>query len=100
MNWRKYARKIAGPNSQVVYLVILITALCATEIACDRVDLATEAIDKAKAITTDVGEKFVETKEELADKAKEIDKRIRRDIGMAARKYRSGKDITGRGEKE
>lgn len=100
MNWRRYIRPITGPNGQVVYLVVLITALCATEIACDRVDLATEAIDTAKAITTDVGEKLVETKEELADKAKEIDKKIRRDIAIAARKYRSGKDIIGRGEKE
>jgi hypothetical protein len=84
---------IAGPNGQVVYLVVLSTALCATVIACDRVDLAGEAMGRARAITTDVEERLIETKAELTDKAKEINKTIRRDIGMAARKYRDGHSI-------
>ncbi len=100
MNWRRYARIIAGPNGQIVYLVVLITALCATVIACDKVDLATEAIGRAKAITTDVEERFIETKEELTGKAKEINKKIRKDIGMTARKYKGGKTPSDQERKE
>ncbi len=99
MNWRKYTRRMAGANGQIVYLVVLGMALCATVIACDNIELATETINRAEEIKTHVEKRFSETKDELTGKAEEIKEKIREDIRMAVPKDTSDRTPFGEGKK-
>lgn len=81
----------------VVLLIFLAGA------GCEKVDQAFEAVDKAKAIKTDVEKKFNDTKKDLTGKAEEITQKISKDlpvVPLKEGKEKKSSDHEGKQEKE